>query len=195
MSFAIYSDAGLTVEVNSLKLLHKTDGSLDPAKRQLWIGSTNSGEKLQAASNPGVDPLTLSITQLHPARANSEAILTGDKRRISPSNNTIFQANNNGTTAASPPTWNTTIGGTTVDGSVTWTAVAKEDTPDEIKLALTEAGLVSASPGAGLSLGTTILGGVGNAATFWLQQTDPDAAIQTTTQLAIDLVAADVLPV
>lgn len=195
MSFAIFSDAALTAPITTLTLTHKMDGSLDPVKRQLWIGSTNALVKLQAASNPGVDPLTLSITQRHPARANSEVILTGDKRRISPTNNTVFQANNNGTTAASPPTWNTTIGATTVDGGVTWTAVSREDTPDEIRLALTEGGLAGASPGAGLSLGATILGGVSNAVSFWLQQTDPDATVQKTTQLALDLVPADEVPI
>lgn len=195
MSFAFYTDAALTVTATGITFQHKVDGSLDPAKRQLWLGSPNAAVKLQAASNPGVDPLTLSVTQLHPARANSEAVTTGDKRRLSTSNNTIFQAGNDGTTAAAAPTWNTTIGATTVDGGVTWTAVSKEDTPDELKLATTEAGLTGASPGAGLSLGTTILGGVSNAATFWVQQTDPDATVQLTTQLALDLVAADVVPV
>jgi len=195
MSFAFYSDAALTAPVTGLILQHKADGSLGPVKRQLWIGSPNAAVKLQAASNPGVDPLTLSITQLHPARADSEVIVAGDRRRISPSNNTIFEANNSGTTAAAPPSWNTTIGATTVDGGVTWTAVAKEDTPDELRLALTEGGLAGASPGAGLSLGATILGGVSNAVSWWVQQTDPDATVQLTTQLAIDLVAADVVPV
>lgn len=195
MSFAFYSDAALTAPVTGLIMQHKTDGSLDPVKRQLWLGSPNAAVKLQAASNPGVDPLTLSITQLHPARADSEVIAAGDRRRVSPSNNTIFEAGNNGTTAAAPPSWNTTIGATTVDGGVTWTAVSKEDTPDELKLALTEGGLAGASPGAGLSLGATILGGVSNAVSWWVQQTDPDATVQLTTQLALDLVAADVVPV
>ena len=195
MSFAIYLDAGLTTVATGVTFSHKTDGSLDPAKRQLWIGSADADIMLQAASDPGVDPLTLSITQLHPARANSATVVAGDRRRIGTSNNTIFEAGNNGTTASSPPTWNTTLGDTTTDGGVTWTAVAREDTPDELKLALTEAGLASATAGASLDLGDTILGGVGNAVSFWVQQTDPDGVVQLTTQLALDLSAADVVPV
>ena len=43
-------------------------------------------------------------------------------------NSRIFTSAGAGTTGATEPTWNTTLGGTTADGSVTWTAVAVDNT-------------------------------------------------------------------
>lgn len=43
-------------------------------------------------------------------------------------NSRIFTSSGAGTTGATEPIWNTTLGGTTADGSVTWTAVAVDNT-------------------------------------------------------------------
>ena len=84
-----------------------------------------------------------------------------------------------------PPSFTTTVGATTVDGGVTWQCVGYEDTPDELKLAATQGGLAAAVAGDPLNLGLTIIGGVGNAVSFWVRATDPDFVVQTTTQLSL----------
>lgn len=195
MSFGFFADAALTVPISDLQTTHKTDGSLDPVDTQVWLGSPDDTIQLVAASSPGVDPLILSITQLIPAWTASQAVTAGERRRATTSNNTVFEATNSGTTGASEPTWNTTIGATTADNGVTWEAVLAEDTPDEVRLATAQAGLAGATPGASLTLGAVIPGGEAGAVTFWVRRTDPDARAQQSTQLALALTTANEEPV
>ena len=184
-TFAFYSDAGLTATLP--EDLHDlfTDGTGNPRTVQLWIGSTASGKQLRAASSPGVDPVTLTIEQLVPAWSAAAAISAGAKIRPTSSNNRVYQAGGSGTTGGTQPTWPTTLGDTVSDNGITWTCLAYEDTPDEIKLATTSGGLAGATAGAGLNLGTAILSGVGNATTFWMQRTDADLVDQDQTQLRL----------
>ena len=184
-SFAFYADAALTVPLSTWTRFHTTDGALDPVDKQIWFGSTDGTKKAQASSNPGVDQIAVSIGYVYPARANLEAVTAGEKRRLSTSNNRIYEAQGNGTTASSPPTFPTNINDTVVDGSVTWKTIAYEDTADELKLAADSASLGAATAGAPLNLGVTIIGGSANAATFWARATDPDMVVQTTTQLKL----------
>jgi hypothetical protein len=182
-TFAFYADAALTTPLTTLTTQHLTDASTDPIDAQVWIGSTASGKQLRAASNPGVDQITLTITQKIAAWSASAAVSAGAVRRPTTTNNRIYQAGGAGTTGGTEPTWPTTIGATVVDNDITWTCIAYEDTPNEVKLATTQAGLASATAGAGLNLGTTLLSGVGNATPVWVRVTNPDANIQDQTHL------------
>lgn len=184
-SFGFYSDAALTVPLTTWSRFHTTDGALDPVDKQIWFGSTDGAKQAQAASNPGVDQIVLSIAQVYPARQDLEPVVSGERRRLSVSNNRVYEATNNGTTAASEPVFPTNINDTVVDGSVTWKCVAWEDTPDELKLAANSAGLGAAVAGDPLNLGVTIIGGVANAVSFWVRAVDPDQVVQTTIQLKL----------
>ena len=154
--------------------------------KQMWIGSTTPSRQLRAASNPGVDQIVLTITQKIAAWAASAAIASGAKRRPTTTNNRIYQAGGAGTTGGTEPTWPTTIGATVTDNGITWTCLAFEDTPNEVKLATTQAGLAGATAGAGLNLGTTLLSGTGNATPVWVRVTNPDANIQDQTMLHVE---------
>ena len=186
-SFNFYSDAALTTPLTTWTRFHTTDGLLDPVDKQIWFGSTDGTKKAQAASNPGIDQITVSIGRVYSVMATSAPVVAGERYYPAIANNRVYEAQNNGTTASIPPVYPTTIGNTVVDGSVTWQCVAYEDTPDELALAANQAGLGAATPGNPLNLGVTILGGVGNAATFWARATDPDQVVQTTTQLKLVL--------
>lgn len=86
--------------------------------------------------DPGVDtaPTRLQIINQTAAaaasRANSTAYSAGDVRLRQTgvgSENTAglyLRCTTSGTSAGSPPTWNTTVGGTTTDGSAVWTTYA-----------------------------------------------------------------------
>lgn len=184
-TFAFYSDAGLTAPLTADLHDLYTDGTGNPRTVQLWIGSTSASKQLRAASSPGVDQVVLTIEQLVPAWSAAAAISAGAKIRPTSTNNRIYQAGGSGTTGGTQPTWPTTIGATVSDNGITWTCIAYEDTPNEIKLATTSGGLAGATAGAGLNLGTTILSGVGSAATFWMQRTDADLVDQDQTQLRL----------
>ena len=76
----------------------------------------------------GIDLTTPHVEDLRPfvntqpQRANSTAYTTSTERMF---NNYVFTVTIAGTTASSPPTFNYTIGATTVDGTVTWTCVSR----------------------------------------------------------------------
>ena len=185
-TFALYADAALTTPLTVLTIQHRTDGSTDPIDAQVWFGSTASGKQLRAQSNPGTDQVTLSILQKIAAWSAAASIASGAKRRPTTTNDRIYQAGGAGTTGASEPTWPTTIGATVVDNDITWTCIAYESTPNEAKLATTQAGLAGATAGAGLNLGTTLLSGTGNATPVWLRAVMPGANIQDQTMLRFE---------
>lgn len=60
-NLAFYSDAGLTVPLASLEAAQSTDGSAAAVDRIVWLGSPVAGYVFQASSDPGVDPLVVSI--------------------------------------------------------------------------------------------------------------------------------------
>ena len=58
-----------------------------------------------------------------------------------------------------------------------------EDT--EIKLATTQGGLTAATPGASLTVGTSVLSGAANDFEFWIRVTNAVATVGTITELSI----------
>jgi len=134
MSFAYYADAGLVTPI-TLRYLADIIAA-DQPDVPIYYGSTDDTEKLQAASNPGVDALVMTPTS----------------------------------TAAG------------------WAVSA-------VALAVSQAGLDAATPGAALALGTQILGGVGNAREIWLR-VDTGSLIEARYQnLSLVLTEAVVVPV
>lgn len=56
-----YADAALEQPLASLTCEQDTDNLLPPVTTRIWVGSTAAGRQFQAASDPGVDQLTLSL--------------------------------------------------------------------------------------------------------------------------------------
>ncbi len=76
-TWAFYSDASLTAPVTEASCTTYPTSTL-----HLWFGSTTTGVKLQAVTNPGVDPLLLNITDAatgtgHAVSAVKLALTTG----------------------------------------------------------------------------------------------------------------------
>lgn len=189
MPFQFFADAALTTPLTELLTEELTDGSTSPAIRQVWFGSTATDKRVRAASNPGIDPVTVTPVSLLTARADSTTYPVGQLLIPVAPNNRVYQVTAStgaGLSAATPPTYPTTVGATVTDGNLTLTCVAYQDDPSEYKLAGTLAGLSSATPGAGLSLGTEVLSGVVNAVTFYVACHDADAVVQSAVHVAID---------
>lgn len=166
LSFKLYTDAGLTTEFTGLyQLLHQTDLSDNPQDFQLWFGSNNDLNQVQATSDPGVDQITLTPTDTLAEWVAATAYTTGQLRQPTTPNGLKYKVTTPGTSHASvEPTWPTSgLGSTVTDGTVVWTLVQAHHPITELKLALTSGGLSGATGGAALDLGTVILGGVSEA--------------------------------
>ena len=61
VSLTFYSDSGLTTFATSITALQASDGSAAAEDRVVYLGSTVSGNKFRATSDPGVDQIVLSI--------------------------------------------------------------------------------------------------------------------------------------
>jgi hypothetical protein len=69
MAFGFYLDENLTQPVNlntPINIVLNTAGGGAHVDIQLWFGSPDSTKKCQAASNPGVDEITITINDTNP---------------------------------------------------------------------------------------------------------------------------------
>lgn len=114
---------GLTADTIKIALLdgtyafsaaHSTFADVS-ADQLVATGYTSGGVTL--ANKVATTVVANSFTR---QRANSTAYLLGDTVRPATGNGFLFQCVVAGTSGGSIPTYNTTVGGTTTDGSVTW---------------------------------------------------------------------------
>lgn len=184
LSFKLYTDAGLTTPFSGLyQLLHQTDLSDNPQDFQLWFGSTNTLNQVQATSDPGVDQITLTPTDTLAEWDTATVYATGYLIQPTTPNGLKYRATVGGTShATTEPTWPTVgIGSTVTDGTVTWALVGAHHPITELKLALTAGGLPGATGGAALNLGTTIEGGVAEAVEVNLRVTNTVTTVGSNT--------------
>ncbi|RBP74114.1 hypothetical protein DET64_105240 [Marinobacter nauticus] len=66
LSLKIYNDAALSSVLPKLTALQRTDGATGPVDFVFYLGSTVSGKRFQAASNPGVDNILISVADSNP---------------------------------------------------------------------------------------------------------------------------------
>lgn len=183
LSFKLYTDSGLTVLFNGLyQLTHETDLSDNPQDNTLYFGSNTAANQLDANSNPGVDDIVLTPTNTLAEWVTVTAYSLGNMIEPTTPNTYVYRCTTAGTSAAGEPTFPTAaIGDTVADGTVVWTLVAKRHEITEIKLALTEGGLTSATGGDPLNVATTITGGVGNAIPVWIRVTNAVTTVNSNT--------------
>lgn len=170
LSFRLYDDSGLTsLSTSVIQDSFESDLSDSPQDYVKYFGSTSTTVQLQAASDPGVDNIVLTPTYVLPTWAASTAYSLGDSIIPTSPNGYRYEVTTAGTSNSSEPTWGTILNGTTSDGSVVWTLVAEDSPTTEITLALTSGALDTNTPGAPLSLGNTIDGGVANAVAIYIR--------------------------
>ena len=114
-NFIFSASATLDVEATSLSIA----GTPTTQTFTRYFGSTDTGLKVEANSDPGNDQITVSIVDADPGNGHEAA---------------------------------------------------------EIKLALTEGGLDTATGGADLDLGTSISGGTSNKKTIWIRATNAEGS-------------------
>lgn len=162
MTIARYSDAALTT-LHVAPIVARDPIGASPGDGVIWLGDPSAAYVYRASSDPGVDPIEVAIAYVHPTWTASTSYVIGDLVLPSAPNGLLYQAQTNGSTVASEPAWPASVGQTVADGGVTWVALRPHHLLTEYRLATSAAGLDAATPGASLSLGTEILGGVANA--------------------------------
>lgn len=180
LTYKMHVDAGLITELSgNLIFTEAADGSSGDQDTVLYLGSNTAGRKLEAASDPGTDQLTIEIRNTTPEWQASTAKALNDQVRTTAHDGQAWQAQGAGTTAATEPTWpaSPTLGATIVDNDITWEYVGPVHEPEEIKLATTLGGLDSATAGASLAIGTQVLSGVGNAVAIYIRENDATGTV------------------
>lgn len=171
-TFLLATNTSLTLEFGGYEdLIHNTDESDNPQDlAALYLGSVNSTRTLKATSNPGVDNITLTPTDILPMWVLSTAYVLNQRAQPTTPNGYVYSCTTAGTSSATEPTWPTSINSTVADGSAVWTCVSTKHEITEITLALTNAvDLDTNTPGAPLSLGTSISGGTSNKKTIYIR--------------------------
>ena len=174
LSFKLYTDAGLTTPFSGLyQLVHQSDLSDNPQDFVLYFGSIQTSRILRAASNPGVDNITLTPAEILPVWVADTVYEVGDTVRPTTENGLRYRVKSRTgdfKSGVSEPTWPTGgVGSTVVDDAITWELVAAAHQDSEITLALTAGALDTNTPGAALSLGTSISSGTANAVTLHIR--------------------------
>ncbi len=164
-SFQFYTDSGLTILFSgALQLAHKTDFTDNPQDTQLFYGSNTANRKIETTVAPGVNNVEVTPVVLRAEWVTVTVYSLGTSIEPTTPNGFRYVVTTAGTSDVSEPTFPTAaIGDTVLDGTVVWTLTAEAHAITEFKLALTAGGLSAATPGAALSLGVTVLSGVGNA--------------------------------
>jgi hypothetical protein len=66
-SFGFFSDAALTTPISAALVFDQEAGSGTPADETVYFGSPAAGRQVKAVSDPGVDPITISVVDATPA--------------------------------------------------------------------------------------------------------------------------------
>lgn len=175
LSFKLYTDSGLTTPYSgTTPVSNKTDLSDNPQTFNFYFGSPlTTNRSLSASSNPGVDNIVLTPTLVMPVWVLSTAYTVGKIVTPTTPNGKVYRCTVAGTSSAIEPTWPTSsLGSTVTDGGVTWEYYALAHPVTEIKIAATEAGLATATAGASLSIGTSVINGSANAKQVWVSITN-----------------------
>lgn len=189
LTFAFFTDAALTTPTTGFATDQNADGTTPPVDRQRYLGSTTASRRLRAASDPGTDPILVTVVNATAVWAATTAYALNAEVRTPTANGHKYRATTAGTSAGSAPTWPTGAGATVADGTVVWTEIGALSEAAEVKLATTQAGLTGASPGASLSLGASILSGSGSAVTFWARVHDANNVVMTDSELRLETVS------
>lgn len=69
LTFKFFHDSALTQEIDGgapLTATQDSDGGIGPIDKIVYLGSPASGTQIQASSDPGVDPIVVSIEDADP---------------------------------------------------------------------------------------------------------------------------------
>ncbi len=190
-TYGLFTNTGLTVSFSGIyDLIHYTDLSdNDTDLGPIYFGSLGSvggntdDRQCNAFSDPSVDLITLTITDILPTWTVATAYVIGDCVQPSTPNGKRYICTVAGTSHASvEPTWPTTpMGATVTDNGITWQLKSTKHETSEITLALTSDELETNTPGVALSLGNTVLSGTTNKIPIYIRVTNAVTMVSNNT--------------
>lgn len=182
-SFGLWNDTALTSPFSgTLSVINYTDLSDNPQDFILYLGSPTTGKTLYEQSNPGVGNITLTPTDILPEWEADTVYTVGTIVQPVGGNTLIYKCTTAGTSDSSEPSWPISgIGSTVVDNTCIWELYAAHHPATEIKLALSSGALSSATGGAALSVGTSVLGGTSNYVAIYIRITNTVTTVSNNT--------------
>ena len=182
LTFKLYNDAGGVEEFSgTLPMTHETDLSDNDQDFVLYFMSLIADRQLEQTDNPGVNQITLTPTDTIDDWAATTAYVLGDTIEPTTPNTFAYVCTTAGTSGGSEPTFPVSgIGSTVVDGTAVWSLRGKRHEITEVKLALTSAGLDTATAGAALDIGTTLSSGTGNLVEVHIRITNAVTTVSNT---------------
>jgi hypothetical protein len=182
-TFGLWNDANCTSAFSgTLSAVHYTDLSDNPQDFVLYLGSPTTDRVLQASSNPGVDDITLTPTDITEEWQDLHAYTLGTLVKPTTPNGFVYKCVSAGTSAASEPTWPVVgLGSTVSDGSCLWSLYAVHHPITEIKLALSSGALGAATGGAALAVATSVDSGAANSVAIHIRLTNTVTTVSNNT--------------
>jgi hypothetical protein len=170
-SFLISTNTAGTIEFSGYEdLTHKTDHSDNPQDMAvIYLQSLDATRQLQAFSDPGVDNITLTPTDILPKFVVSAVVTLNQMLQPITPNGYRYKVTTAGTLGSSEPTYPTTINGTVTSGTAVLTCISTKHAITEVTLALSSGALATNTPGGALSLGNTVLGGTSNKVAIYMR--------------------------
>ena len=166
--FNLYADAQLTVVRSHIEDPYGNPLNADdlPHDEPQYLGSPTD----EAALIAGTGNLIAHIKHVVPEWSSGLPVVVNQETRTTAHNGFVYRAQGPGNTGGAEPTWPAVLGATVVDNDVTWECIRRTTEPEVMRIALTQIGLDSATPGASLDLGVTSIPALPlNALEIWVR--------------------------
>ncbi len=182
-TFGLWNDSDCTIAFSgTLGVINYTDLSDNPQDFLLYLGSPASDRALQATSNPGVDDITLTPTDITPDWEATTSYTLGQMVQPTTPNGFVYKCVSAGVSDSGEPTWPIVgLGSTVVDDSVMWSLYAVHHPVTEIKLALSSIDLDSATGGASLAVAPNVDSLAANAVEIHIRLTNTITTVSNNT--------------
>lgn len=164
LSFKLWADEAMTTEagtvLNGQKKQDIDFNAVGEVKNLLfYFGSKTAGRKLQTVAAPGVADIAITPTDILPNRQNNTAYALNMLLEPATDNGFVYRVIAAGTSASAEPAYPQGVGSEVLDGSVRLQNIGRKHEVGSIRLALSAAGLNTATAGAALPLGKTLNSG------------------------------------
>lgn len=164
ISFKLWADEAMTTEAGSAYAGGRkvdVDFTAHGQSRDFvfYFGSKEVGRKLQAAAGPGSNDIVVSVVDILLNREAQKDYALNALLEPETDNGYVYKVVTAGTTADTAPSYPLAVGSEVMDGTARLVNIGAKHQVAAVKLALSAAGLDSATGGGSLALGHTLNSG------------------------------------